>query len=335
MKSDIKKILDFEKAKLKVNKSLLKLFLIIFITLFIIVIITFIFHNSFELETVTETQKEIILASYEDDIKKMNELLKSPDIFDSQKQMYLERIKKLEFYLDNNIVEHECIEYESNSLFKYSNNISISFMFYILISMYIPLILFSLLISIYVFYDVSNGMIKNIIASGIDKKNVYKGKLLLQFLINLIIIGIILILSLMIGIFKADTNLIIEVQNKYYLVNAIGYYFIQIIGLLFVLCVCSVFFDMIIIIFKNVIYVISFISFLVFLMFLASLIISKYIDIHSLEKIYYTDQFLPFINIKYYFEYLQPHTILIILAYLILLVIIIKLNELFFKRSFT
>ena len=134
--TNIYKIFNFEKRKLFSNKSLIILFSSVFIITIMIIMMSFLAFETNIVNEVTHLQKEQILLSYNEEIIELNELLNSPFIDDAEKNIYLDKIIKLEFYISNNIVEYECIEYESNTLFKYSNNLCVSFMFYFLISIY-------------------------------------------------------------------------------------------------------------------------------------------------------------------------------------------------------
>lgn len=335
MNNNINQIFHFEKRKLLINKPLSISFICVLLLTILIAIFSYLLHETNIANEVTNLQKEQILSSYNEEILELNQLLNSPFIIDGEKKIYIDRINKLEFYLSNNIIENECIEYESNSFFKNSNSLCTSYMFFVFTAMYIPLILISLWISIYIFNDVSNGMIKNIVASGIEKKYIYKGKLIFQLFLNLIIVSIVFVITFLIGVFEIDTNLILKIKENYFLINACIFYIIQIIGEFMVLCVCSIFFDLLIILFKNILYSVSFIVALMCFGFVFSLFIQKYIDIHSLTGIYSVDQFLPIINIKYYFEYIQPFSIVIFMTYIILSILALKLNEFLFQKSFS
>lgn len=335
MSNNTNKIFNFEKRKLLINKPLAISFISILVLSILVIIIAYFVHETSIANEVTSLQKEQILSSYSEEILELNQSLKSPLIEDAEKEIYIDRINKLEFLLSNNIIENEFIEYESNSFFKNSNYLCTSFMFYVFTAMYIPLIIFSLLISIYIFNDVSNGMIKNIVASGISKKSVYRGKLLFQLFLNLIIVSMVFVVTFLIGAFEIDTSLILKVNGNYFLINACVFYIIQVIGELIILCVCSIFFDSLIIILKNILYSISFIITLICFNFVCGLFIQKYIDINSFNGIYSVDQFLPIINIKYYLEYIQSLSLLIGIIYIAISILIIKINEFLFQKSFT
>ncbi len=332
---DVLKILNFEKRKLLSNKSFLILIIcVIFITI-CISIFSFLIIETNVVHDVTDLQKDHILLSYKEEIVKYKELLESPLLKEVEKKIYLDRINKYEFFIKNDIIEYECIEFIPNSLFKYSNNLGVSFMLYLITILFIPLIIYTFLISIYVFSDVANGMIKNIVASGISKKSIYKGKLLFQITLNLIVVLAVFIIVLLIGILNIDAKLILKINSTYYLVNALLFLVLQIIGLFFILCLCSIFFNFIISIFKNSLYSTTSILILLCFAFLCSLMIQKYIDINSLEGIYSVDQFIPILNIKYYFEYIQPMSILIILIHIVISLIVIKINEIIFEKCFS
>lgn len=177
-------------------------------------------------------------------------------------------------------------------------------------------------------------MIKNLLASGIEKKNVFKGKILFQFLSNLTLVSIVFVFTFLIGVFEIKSNMIVKINGNYAIINSCLFYLIQVCGELLILCALSIFLDFIVIIFKNVLYSCSFLVALYAFTFLLSSLIQKYIDISASTNLISSDQCLPFLNIKYYLENLQYFSAVIIIIYIILSIFLIKINEVLFEKSF-
>lgn len=263
--------------------------------------------------------KDEKMLYYVEEINRLEDILENENLHPSEKENILSRKKKFEFFVSSQKTESEFIDIEDPTT-KNTSYQNSAFMFHILNSIYVIVIIFTLLISIYTFaLDFQDDTFKNIFASSESRKKILKGKLLFQLSLTLGVVFLFLFIALISGLTQSNTLFLVYANSEYYSINCLTSFCFQSWGLIILILIVMLLSNLIIIFTRNITLTISIPLTIILILIFSFYALDNYFDIKNIKVDAAT--LIVFLNIIQIFKYIDLSTLYWNFGYIFLILI--------------
>lgn len=326
MNNDIKKVFKFEVNKFKQNKILFRIFLTFLIVLPLFLIITYFFQEDNTTPNKSAFEREQIILNYQDELVTIQEKLDNHKYSVYELNGLINKKEKLEYLIATNTIDDDYLTNGDSKNFNYFGITLANFFFHL---SYIVLILLAIFLPIYTFLiDVNNGTFKNILASPIKRKDLFKGKLLFQIVILFGVTLLFILIPTFFGLLSIDAKYLVATNNGYTALNCYSRLLGSFVGLFILLATILIIMDFVVILSKSILLSVTFPIVLIII----CATIKSYIDHVGGISVDKSGYLIPFLNVFYAFDVYNINTLYIAICYLTFIILMYLLTKKIYKK---